>query len=102
MRTATLAIAPPQTSEYAPYYGRYISLVKNDDILAALREQARATKALLSSLSQQQRNNSSRRGLHHCRSRTASHANCERPLSSRIVCSKVGLESLRFHDSPQN
>ncbi|HKN35145.1 MAG TPA: DinB family protein [Terriglobales bacterium] len=56
MRTATLAIAPPQTSEYAPYYGRYISLVKNDDILAALREQARATKALLSSLSQQQAN----------------------------------------------
>lgn len=56
MRTATLAIAPPEASEYAPYYGRYISLVKSDDILVALQDQASVTKALLSSLSEQQVN----------------------------------------------
>jgi DinB family protein len=56
MRTAMAAIAAPETSEYAPYYSRYISLVKGDDILAALREQLPQTKALLSSISDQQGN----------------------------------------------
>lgn len=54
MRTAMAAIAAPETSEYAPYYGRYISLVKGNDILAVLHQQVPQTKALLSSLSDQQ------------------------------------------------
>jgi len=41
-------IEVPDVSEYAPYYGRYISLVGAGDILAALEEQARETQALLS------------------------------------------------------
>jgi hypothetical protein len=34
-------VARPQPSEYAPYYDRYISLVKGNDILATLDEQRR-------------------------------------------------------------
>jgi uncharacterized damage-inducible protein DinB len=54
MTPATAAIAAPEASEYAPYYSRYISLVKGDDIVAALRQQLPQTKALLSSLNDQQ------------------------------------------------
>jgi len=43
-------IGVPDASEYAPYYGRYISLVNAGYILAALEEQARETQALLSKL----------------------------------------------------
>ena len=44
-------IGVPDASEYAPYYGRYISLMNADDILAALEEQAQETRAVLSGLS---------------------------------------------------
>lgn len=43
-----LAISPPEPSEYAPYYGRYIALVPGHDILATLDEQRRQTVLLLS------------------------------------------------------
>jgi hypothetical protein len=43
----------PDASEYAPYYGRYISLVSGD-ILAALEDQPRETMALLSTLTEAQ------------------------------------------------
>jgi hypothetical protein len=56
VKTTAVPIAPPETSEYAPYYGRYISLVKSDDILASLQQQMPATKALLSSLSEREAN----------------------------------------------
>ena len=49
-------VGPPDASEYAPYYGRYISLVRGADILAALEEQPRHTLALLSALTDQQAN----------------------------------------------
>jgi DinB family protein len=39
----------PEPDEYAPYYGRYISLVAGDDIIVTLGEQLRETSALLSS-----------------------------------------------------
>jgi hypothetical protein len=42
----------PQRDEYDPYYERYISLVKHDDILAALDEQRRQTMLLLSGRSE--------------------------------------------------
>jgi hypothetical protein len=54
MKTGMVTIAPPQASEYAPYYSRYISLVKGDDILTALEHQLPVTKALFSSLTSQQ------------------------------------------------
>jgi hypothetical protein len=43
-----LAIARPEANEFAPYYGRYIALVKGEDILTALDQQRRDTMKLLS------------------------------------------------------
>lgn len=40
-------ISPPQPTEYASYYGKYISLVGANPILAALDANARETVALL-------------------------------------------------------
>ncbi|MGC2259265.1 MAG: DinB family protein [Candidatus Sulfotelmatobacter sp.] len=40
-------IARPQPDEYAPYYGRYISLVEGEDILSRLDHQRRQTMMLL-------------------------------------------------------
>jgi len=45
--SATTAFRP-QPKEYAPYYDRYISLVKDSDILNAFDEQRRQTILLLS------------------------------------------------------
>lgn len=47
MSTLVSAISRPQAGEYNPYYDRYISLVKSDDILATLERQAPDTIALL-------------------------------------------------------
>ena len=44
----TFSIARPQAGEYAPYYDRYISLVRGDDILNTLDQQRRDTMLLLS------------------------------------------------------
>ncbi len=44
-------IARPEADEYAPYYGQYISLVGERDILAALQEQAGETCAMLNGVS---------------------------------------------------
>jgi uncharacterized damage-inducible protein DinB len=41
-------IARPQPDEYAPFYGRYISLVQGEDILSILDQQRRQTMMLLS------------------------------------------------------
>ena len=46
MNTAALAIAP-EASEYNPYYGRYIALVKTDNIVATLETQVQDTLATL-------------------------------------------------------
>src|SRR3984885_2771473 len=46
--TTSQAIAPPEPSEYAAYYGRYIALVQGHDILTPLDEQRRQTVLLLS------------------------------------------------------
>jgi hypothetical protein len=40
-------VSPPLPTEYAPYYGRYISLVTGE-VFAALQAQARETSAFLS------------------------------------------------------
>jgi uncharacterized damage-inducible protein DinB len=48
MQAESLSIGKPEPNEYAPYYGRYISLVEGDDILTALKQQAPETVALLS------------------------------------------------------
>ena len=56
MNTTQNHIGRPQAGEYAPYYGRYISLVQPDDILAALEQQRRDTVLLLSGRTEQEGN----------------------------------------------
>ena len=47
-------IGRPDSSEYAAYYGRYISLIPDGDIVAILEQQRASTAALLASLSDAQ------------------------------------------------
>ena len=51
-----LIIDKPEETEYLPYYGRYISLVPDGEILALLSNQLEATAALLRSLSESRAN----------------------------------------------
>ncbi len=52
MKSAAAVTAKPAPDEYAPYYGTYISLVPDADILAALEKQLHETTALLSARSE--------------------------------------------------
>jgi hypothetical protein len=54
MQATAHAISSPDPSEYAPYYGKYITLVGGNDVVAALEDQPRQTLALLSTLSEEQ------------------------------------------------
>jgi uncharacterized damage-inducible protein DinB len=51
MSTLAVSITRPDPSEYDPYYERYISLVKANDVVAALQKQAQETRELLSKVS---------------------------------------------------
>ena len=52
----TLTIDRPDETEYAHYYGKYVSLVAGDDVLAALGDQLAATLALLRSVPEERAN----------------------------------------------
>jgi hypothetical protein len=43
----------PESSEYAPYYGRYIDLVPEEDICAALTTEGESTQELLASIGEE-------------------------------------------------
>ncbi len=45
-------VAKPQAGEYAPYFGRYISLVPEGDLLATLETQGAKTQSMLRGLSE--------------------------------------------------
>jgi uncharacterized damage-inducible protein DinB len=45
---------PPDTTEYAPYYGKYLSLVPEGDVVATLSRQLDETLSLLRGLSEAQ------------------------------------------------
>lgn len=47
MKSDLVVIGRPDSSEYAPYYGKYVSLVPEGDILATLERQWLETVALL-------------------------------------------------------
>ena len=47
MKADTAVIGRPEASEYAPYYGKYISLVPEDGILITLEKQLPETLGLL-------------------------------------------------------
>jgi len=49
MSTMLTTFGRPESGEYDPYYGRYISLVSSDDVVALLDSQASETIALLHS-----------------------------------------------------
>jgi uncharacterized damage-inducible protein DinB len=51
MSTLATSIHRPAPAEYDPYYERYISLVKTDDIAATLQKQAQQTRDLLGKVS---------------------------------------------------
>ncbi len=53
MTTNQSVIAHPEANEYLPYYGRYISLVTNDDVLASLQVQMDQTVAMLKQVSEE-------------------------------------------------
>lgn len=46
------AIGPPSSNEYAPYYGRYVSLVEGSDVVESMREQLVSLRKFLSSISE--------------------------------------------------
>lgn len=52
--SAAQAIAPPDASEYAPYYNTYISLVGGHDILESLSRLGAEASGLYSGLSEEQ------------------------------------------------
>ena len=47
MKASQLIAARPEPNEYAPYYGKYVSLVPDGDILVTLEKQQPATLTLL-------------------------------------------------------
>jgi hypothetical protein len=47
LKSSELAAIRPESGEYAPYYGKYVSLVPEGDILSILETQFPATVALL-------------------------------------------------------
>ena len=51
--SSSLAVRP-STTEYAPYYGRYVSLVPEGDIVQILSSQLEETLSLLGSISESQ------------------------------------------------
>lgn len=46
-------IQPPEASEYRPYYGKYISLVRGEDLTGILETQIRGSLALLRGISEE-------------------------------------------------
>ena len=51
---STPLVAPLEAAEYAPYYGRYISLVGGSDIVRTLETQGNETRVLLCGLTEVQ------------------------------------------------
>jgi hypothetical protein len=49
-------VGRPETSEHSPYFGRYISLISDPDILSTLQTQSTETAALLRGLSEKDGN----------------------------------------------
>jgi uncharacterized damage-inducible protein DinB len=46
------AITAPAATEYAPYYGRYVSLVEGNDLVAIMQEQSVTMQRFFSSISE--------------------------------------------------
>ena len=53
---STFVVGKPDKSEYASYFGRYVSLVSDPDIVTALQNQLKSTRALLDTISEEKAN----------------------------------------------
>jgi hypothetical protein len=53
---STLVVGKPAETEYGSYFGRYISLIEDPDIVAALENQSKAMRALLETISEEKAN----------------------------------------------
>jgi DinB superfamily len=51
MKTMTV-VGQPETTEYAPYYERYVALVRGGDILKTLEDQAGAVRRVVSAVAE--------------------------------------------------
>jgi uncharacterized damage-inducible protein DinB len=51
--TPTVIAGKPAETEYASYYGRYVALVADPDIVAALDHQLKSTRTLLDTISEE-------------------------------------------------
>src|ERR1700688_3567978 len=54
--TQTVIAGKPRESEYASYYGRYVALVTDPDVVAVLDDQLKSTRALLETISEEKAN----------------------------------------------
>jgi uncharacterized damage-inducible protein DinB len=54
--TAAAPVGAPASTEFNPYYGKYISLVAGGDILLSLEKQMAQTRALLASITEDRAN----------------------------------------------
>ena len=78
-------VGTPDPSEYAPYYGRYIGLIKNDDIIAVLAQQAEETASFLRSFSEQASNRSYAPGKWNVKEVVGHMIDTERVFGSRAL-----------------
>jgi hypothetical protein len=54
--TAARTAAPPESNEFAPFFGRYVSLVTGGNILETLEKQIQQTQSMLSSVDEERAN----------------------------------------------
>src|SRR5579864_576911 len=53
---STFVVGRPAETEYGSYFSRYVSLVADPDIVAALEKQLKSTQALLETISEEKAN----------------------------------------------
>jgi hypothetical protein len=76
----------PDTTEYAPYYGKYVSLVPDGDIVATLEKQIGGTLQLLRGLSEEQGNHRYEPGKWSIKEMLGHLIDTERIFAYRALC----------------
>lgn len=78
--------AKPEADEYASYYGKYVSLIDDDDIVAVMEEQLDATVACLRGLSEEQGNSRYEPGKWSIKELVGHINDAERIFAYRALC----------------
>ena len=76
----------PTPSEHGEYFGRYVNLVPDGDVLAALEEQGAATQSLLASLDEERGNYRYAEGKWSLKEVIGHLVDCERVFVYRALC----------------